>query len=299
MASKRADMKLSLDQQAEETKAELSTSWERRHPDKRPTKTEARHQKDIELEAKTDWNRMMETDPRDPRAWTGPCAFLGHTEPTRFSSNAQGRWKNCERCDLRLKYVPFFGAPGTMHKQPLPDQVRRALKSLEDHVTVNAEIVRAEIGLVIQMDKLQQAQKNKEEIDAKHRLCENPNRLPGLFPDDSPSSCKNIKVELTKDGRIQHGPARLPAKEIEVGQQAKDGLPPPTPSPQSPPNSITPNSAAGSSASDTTSRHLVPACATPPNSIKLEEAGKFTPKLDKDDATVAALGSDDYLSSLD
>ena len=136
----------------------------------KPTKEELKQMKieaKFQREINTDWKRMIaEPDPRDPRCHGWPCQGE-HSEPVKFDANAYGRWKHCTKCDLRLKYVPMVGSPGTNTKHALPCQVSRALEACKGKYSrenISAQIVRAELEVVIQQDKLEAAVKATESV---------------------------------------------------------------------------------------------------------------------------------------
>ncbi|CAE7794276.1 RE2 [Symbiodinium sp. CCMP2592] len=80
-----------------------------------------------------DWDRTVESDPRDPRHSGPPCN--GEHVPARMfkgspsGSNQYGQWIACERCLLRLSYTPRAGCHA-LHRSPgaLPKDVQSAVK---------------------------------------------------------------------------------------------------------------------------------------------------------------------------
>ncbi|CAE7725645.1 RE2 [Symbiodinium sp. CCMP2592] len=80
-----------------------------------------------------DWDRTVESDPRDPRHSGPPCN--GEHVPARMfkgspsGSNQYGQWTACERCLLRLSYTPRAGCHA-LHRSPgaLPKDVQLAVK---------------------------------------------------------------------------------------------------------------------------------------------------------------------------
>lgn len=78
-----------------------------------PNKKQLYQQERLEIvTAKADWSRQMDDFSSDPRCKGWPC-FGRHTSPPNFDGNAHGAWKHCVKCDVRLIYVPYHGAPAT------------------------------------------------------------------------------------------------------------------------------------------------------------------------------------------
>ena len=76
-----------------------------------------------------DYAREKGPDESDPRfLGKGPCGEEHSSRHTR--GNRYGLWEECDRCGLRLRYVPAVGAPGCNRKQYLPKDVTTALKRL-------------------------------------------------------------------------------------------------------------------------------------------------------------------------
>ena len=91
------------------------------------------------------WKDGYEADSRDPRtAGRGPCRFK-HTPDRSYRNNQWGVWLNCEKCALRLHYVPLAGAPGTsIGLGATPAHVEEMLTRLQsfDESEINGNMVR-------------------------------------------------------------------------------------------------------------------------------------------------------------
>jgi hypothetical protein len=91
------------------------------------------------------WKDGYEADSRDPRtAGRGPCRFK-HTPERSYRNNQWGVWLNCEKCALRLHYVPLVGAPGTsIGLGATPAHVEEMLTRLQsfDESEINGNMVR-------------------------------------------------------------------------------------------------------------------------------------------------------------
>ncbi|CAE7470265.1 unnamed protein product [Symbiodinium sp. CCMP2592] len=80
-----------------------------------------------------DWDRTVESDPRDPRH-SGPPCNGNHTPAKMYKgspsgANQYGEWVACERCLLRLRYTPRAGCHA-LHRSPgaLPKDVQSAIQ---------------------------------------------------------------------------------------------------------------------------------------------------------------------------
>lgn len=93
-----------------------------------PTKKET-----IEL----DYSRQVTEDLRDPRCNSWPCK--GQHVAGRKGANNWASWQHCQRCGLRLSYIPRKGAPADNTKNPNPTMVKRALQALHDELPKDME----------------------------------------------------------------------------------------------------------------------------------------------------------------
>ena len=75
-----------------------------------------------------DLARVVEMDPRDPRAMgEGPC---GTEHTAKKKGNQWARWTECSRCCLRMDYTPYIHSPATSARTENPKNVRDALREL-------------------------------------------------------------------------------------------------------------------------------------------------------------------------
>ncbi|CAJ1377023.1 unnamed protein product [Effrenium voratum] len=81
-------------------------------------------------------DRAMELDGRDPRASDQQWPCYGTREPMRHRSNKWGMWMHCSQCALRLIYLPKKGAPSDSTEVKNHQDVKQALKQLEDFATM-------------------------------------------------------------------------------------------------------------------------------------------------------------------
>ena len=62
-------------------------------------------------------------------------------------ANAHGRWEMCEKCRLRILYVPAFGAHAHYRQAgPLPADTATAVKIAEERVKAGKEIVKEDLN---------------------------------------------------------------------------------------------------------------------------------------------------------
>ncbi|CAK9061435.1 unnamed protein product [Durusdinium trenchii] len=99
-----------------------------------------------------DTDRMCGPDHRDPRLLGDPCqgthdpAPPGRGSPT--GSNAHAYWAACNRCQLRLLYVPSYGAHGlTRAAGPLPSDTAAKVKELGNSAAYSPEMRNKNVGL--------------------------------------------------------------------------------------------------------------------------------------------------------
>lgn len=77
-----------------------------------------------------DHTRAMTVDERDPRnkPETWPCFGTHGKEVT--SNNRFAQWTECNRCGLKVRYVPAVGAPGQSSQTNLTMNVMEAIQKL-------------------------------------------------------------------------------------------------------------------------------------------------------------------------
>ena len=99
-----------------------------------------------------DTDRMCGPDNRDPRLLGDPCqgthdpAPPGRGSPT--GSNAHAYWVACARCQLRLLYVPSYGAHGlTRAAGPLPADTEAKVKDLGNSAAYSPDLKNKNVGL--------------------------------------------------------------------------------------------------------------------------------------------------------
>ena len=79
-----------------------------------------------------DPERTLPADPRDPRMDRAQWPCLGVHTPGKSKSNKWAAWTQCEKCGLRLEYVPKQGSPATNVETCNPFMVRKALQDLRE-----------------------------------------------------------------------------------------------------------------------------------------------------------------------
>ena len=97
-----------------------------------------------------DPSRMVEADPRDPRALRTQWPCYGDHPEVAIGNNKFGQWKSCAVCSYRLSCTPREGAPGSDSKTENFPTVRRALSRLYEDigdVKPDAEMVRVAIEM--------------------------------------------------------------------------------------------------------------------------------------------------------
>jgi hypothetical protein len=125
-------------------------------------------QKDIK---ELDDDRRIETDGRDPRAQgLGPCSKGKHLSWS--SANRWGRWWDCQRCGLRLCYIPYKTSPGQSTHVDNPGNVLEALERLQKDgdypEEMDGRVVKTMIKIVAEEKKLREhINKQKAKIPPK------------------------------------------------------------------------------------------------------------------------------------
>jgi hypothetical protein len=101
---------------------------------------------------KYDWCRVEFADGRDERALKGPCQ--GSHVPQGFGrgsysgANRHGLWLTCEKCQLRLLYVPTHGAKAIYRSAgPLGQDVAHRLQKSTDSGLSSHQLVTKQLGL--------------------------------------------------------------------------------------------------------------------------------------------------------
>ncbi|CAJ1425291.1 unnamed protein product [Effrenium voratum] len=95
---------------------------------------------------KYDFSREEKTDPRDPRAQGPPCNGTHEPMPMGRGSlsgkNGHAMWLTCQRCRIRLSYVPAIGAHARFRQSPpLAKDVEDTLKEKINEVETQPEIL--------------------------------------------------------------------------------------------------------------------------------------------------------------
>ncbi|CAJ1376507.1 unnamed protein product [Effrenium voratum] len=95
---------------------------------------------------KYDFSREEKTDPRDPRAQGPPCNGTHEPMPMGRGSlsgkNGHAMWLTCQRCRIRLSYVPAIGAHARFRQSPpLAKDVEDILKEKINEAETQPEIL--------------------------------------------------------------------------------------------------------------------------------------------------------------
>lgn len=127
-----------------------------------------------------DYERATGPDPRDPRAQGYPCWGQHQAMPEGRGSlsgrNGHGRWTVCQKCRIRLEYIPTFGAKGTFRQAgPLPRDVRTAVEQIgtavEDHPPAREMLNNKAVGVIGAEEsmrrRLQQLENEKSAVTKK------------------------------------------------------------------------------------------------------------------------------------
>ena len=81
-----------------------------------------------------DPSRMVEADPRDPRALRTQWPCYGDHPEVAIGNNKFGQWKSCAVCSYRLSYTPREGAPGSDSKtEKLPNGQASSVQAVRGH----------------------------------------------------------------------------------------------------------------------------------------------------------------------
>ena len=102
-------------------------------------KSEKVKKEKIPLEERYDFNRATGPDPRDGRTLRYPC-YGKHVEEkmgrgSASGCNGAGLWKVCSKCQLRILYVPAWGATGHYRQAgPLPKDVEVVTQQYKETV---------------------------------------------------------------------------------------------------------------------------------------------------------------------
>lgn len=84
-----------------------------------------------------DYSRQVTEDLRDPRCNSWPCK--GQHVMGKKGAKKWATWQHCQRCGLRVIYIPRKGAPADNSKSPNPTMVKRALQALHDELPKEME----------------------------------------------------------------------------------------------------------------------------------------------------------------
>ncbi|CAJ1342921.1 unnamed protein product, partial [Effrenium voratum] len=98
-------------------------------------------------------DRAMELDGRDPRASDQQWPCYGTHEPMRHRSNKWGMWMHCSQCALRLIYLPKKGAPSDSTEVKNHQDVKQALKQLEEDFATMKGILPTEEMVRVAIEK--------------------------------------------------------------------------------------------------------------------------------------------------
>ncbi|CAK9113409.1 unnamed protein product, partial [Durusdinium trenchii] len=165
---------------------------------------------------KYDYERMTGPDPRDPRTQGFPCWGNHQKMPEGRGSlsgrNGHGRWSVCQKCRLRLEYIPTFGAKGTFRQAgPLPKDVETVVQqvgtAVEDHPPAREMLNTKAVGLIGAEEsmrrRLQQLENEKSALKPKPRPGESPRTSPQTYQSLSEESKKAVKRENEKAAESQ------------------------------------------------------------------------------------------------
>lgn len=78
-----------------------------------------------------DQSRLIQMDPRDPRADAGVWPCYGQHQGQSWQGNPHGLWIHCETCNLRLLYMPRVGSPSNSTQTLNHQMVQKMLQELE------------------------------------------------------------------------------------------------------------------------------------------------------------------------
>ncbi|CAE7794539.1 unnamed protein product [Symbiodinium sp. CCMP2592] len=98
-----------------------------------------------------DPERLVEADPRDPRALRTQWPCYGYHPEVSVGNNKYGQWKHCAVCSYRLSYTPREGAPGSDTKTENFVTVRRALSQLHADIG-DVQVIEEMVKVAIEME---------------------------------------------------------------------------------------------------------------------------------------------------
>lgn len=147
------------------------------------TKAKSRPKKSSDVQS-LDATRGMGIQIQDPRAnpdqW--PC-YANHI-PWK-ASNRFGEWTDCQRCALRMAYVPRKGASGQSTKMDLPSNVVAALEQLRVEGMKPEDVDHFLVKKTIRMIVAQEAMKVAKKGQAKTKAGPRPTApYPGTNPEN-------------------------------------------------------------------------------------------------------------------
>ena len=177
------------------------------------SKAEAKESKSKEKAPELDWDRIEEGSPKDARLHGSPC-HGSHQIKTR--SNQHAMWQWCERCGVRLCYVPRVGKTG-LHRAACPlaaDVQSITYEVSQTELAYNPRLKDQAIGLQAAENS---ALRQLEHIRAQKEKVIPKNAAPAMRPSSQPNAAKT-------SGPIPNGPApslpTVPAEVVDVDQEA-------------------------------------------------------------------------------
>lgn len=146
-------------------------------PKATPAKSKSKAKAAPKGEIKFDESRSCGPDPQDPRNLGPPCN--GEHLPARSyrgsvtGSNGHARWVGCERCKMRLLYVPTFGSTGSFRQAgALPGDIKEQVAELKEKASFNPALRDRTIALDEKslLDRLARIRAQKEKIKKNETL---------------------------------------------------------------------------------------------------------------------------------
>lgn len=156
--------------------------------------------KDEKKIAQPDLSREVGADPRDPRCKGWPC-HSSH-QPGKPQGNKWAKWVHCQKCALRVSYIPNKGAPSNSMQNFNPEMVRRALQDLKNALPEKVEPTEELVRLFI--DKV------TAELRIEHIMEEAQNQLAKNM-DKVSKAAAAVKVSPKPKGKQKANPKMLPS----------------------------------------------------------------------------------------
>lgn len=171
---------------------------------------------------KYDWGRATWADPRDQRCVQAPCHGSHSVEKfgrgSKSGNNRWALWLVCQKCTLRVAYVPTWGSPGVYRSAgPLPKDVATHIENKEaqqeplnpkEMSTKKLGYEAAEASALKQLEHIRMA---KSKLDIAPQVKAKSARKM------TPATKKSQRIDLTKD--------EVPTSTLEAHSSVKRGNP--------------------------------------------------------------------------